>query len=100
MRAGLKAVLLLDCQMKLLNHTLVQMDALLAASANQMMVMLTWLDQLVPLLPIAKINPLHQSQINQKLERSVHSSQARSARLTLSQDSKYLLSAGQLASMP
>lgn len=62
----LESVLGPDAFFKLFNQALVEMDARAAGFANQVMVMLAWLDEFVSSLAIAQIDCLHQTKADQR----------------------------------
>lgn len=69
--ADLEAILGFDGRLQLFHQTLVEVNARAAALANEVVVVLSWLDRLVAPFTVAQVYGLHQAQGDQRLERPI-----------------------------
>src|SRR5579875_342618 len=96
MGANLKPVLGFDGLLKVLDQALVQVHAGAAALADEVMVVLPGLDNLVPLLAVAQVHRLDKPHAHERFQRAIDGGQPRRLRLSLAQHAMNILGAGQL----
>jgi hypothetical protein len=92
---NLKPVFTANAFLEFLDQALVQVYALSAAFADQMMVVFARLDQLIAALAITQVDGLDQTLADKRLQRTVDSRQSRSFFVFVAQQPVDVLGAGE-----
>ena len=91
-----KSILVTDGLFKLFDDALVEMYALLARFADEMMVVLAWVYHFVTAFTIAELNRLDQSHTYERLERTVDRGEAWSLVVLITHQAMNILCAGEI----